>query len=173
MAETSTSPPGAPRVVVGAGHNGLVAAARLAQQGVSVRVLEERGVAGGAVRTARPFAHAPALGTSTGAHLLGSMPPEISAALGLELPLIRRDPHCFLPTTTGRYLLFGSDSERFESEFLKFFSRADHRANGRLQAEIAAIREDIAPTWLEAPLGIEETAERCVRAELREVFVDL
>ena len=51
----------------------------------------------------------PRLGTSTGAYLLGLMPPELLATLGLDLPLMRRDPHYFLPTTGDRYLLFGSD----------------------------------------------------------------
>ena len=34
--------------------------------------------------------------------------------LGLELPLLRRDPHYFLPTTGERYLLFGSDQEAMQ-----------------------------------------------------------
>src|SRR5204863_4198962 len=40
-------------------------------------------------------------------------------------------------------------------------------------AELAQIREDIAPTWLEEPLSIEDTAEKYVRAPLRRAFVDL
>ena len=64
-------------IVVGAGHNGLVAAVMLAKRGVKVRVLEDKPVIGGAVRTERPFKKAPGLATSTGAYLLGLMPPEI------------------------------------------------------------------------------------------------
>ncbi|HKC60618.1 MAG TPA: NAD(P)-binding protein, partial [Myxococcales bacterium] len=86
-------------VVVGAGHNGLVAALLLARSGLSVRVLEQYAVVGGAARTERPFAKAPRLGTSTGAYLLGLMPPELLRKLRIELPLLRRDPHYFLPTT--------------------------------------------------------------------------
>lgn len=52
-------------IVVGGGHNGLVAALLLARRGLSVTVLEDKGVVGGAVRTERPFAKAPNLGTST------------------------------------------------------------------------------------------------------------
>ena len=58
------------------------------------------------------------------------------------------------------------------AQFTTFFSEADWRANARLEEEIGQLREDIAPTWLEEPLSIEETAERYVRP-LREVFVEL
>ena len=77
---------------------------------------------------------------------------------------MRRDPHYFLPTTGKRYLLFGSDQAAMKRQFLAFFSEADWRANQALQAEIAQLRDDVAPTWLEEPLSIEETAERYVRA---------
>jgi phytoene dehydrogenase-like protein len=101
------------------------------------------------------------------------MPPELLARLGVELPLRRRDPHYFLPTTDGRYLLFGSNHEEMKRQFISFFSEADWRANQALQSEIAQIRDDVAPTWLAEPLSIEDTAERYVRAPLRQVFIDL
>jgi phytoene dehydrogenase-like protein len=160
-------------IVVGAGHNGLIAALLLARAGLSVLVVEGKAVIGGAVRTERPFAKAPNLPVSTGAYLLGLMPPELLKVLGLKLPLLRRDPHYFLPTTDSRYLLFGSDQNALERQFRDFFSERDWRANQALEREIAALRDDIAPTWLQAPLSIEETAERYVRAELRSVFVRL
>ena len=160
-------------VVVGAGHNGLVAALSLARRGLDVLVLEEKDVVGGAARTERPFRKVPALSASTGAYLLGLMPPELMAKLQVELPLLRRDPHYFLPTTGQRHLLFGSDAQAMEAQFKAFFSEQDFRANQALQEEIAQLREDVAPTWLSEPLSIEDTAERFVRPALRQVFVDL
>src|SRR5690348_3525707 len=157
-------------VVVGAGHNGLVAALLLARRGLDVRVLEEKAEVGGAAKTERPFAKAPRLATSTGAYLLGLMPPELMAKLGIELPLLRRDPHYFLPTTGKRYLLFGSDAKAMEEQFRAFFSEQDLKANSALQAELAQLREDIAPTWLQEPLSIEDTAEKFVRPALRKIF---
>jgi len=160
-------------IVIGAGHNGLVSALMLARSGLSVSVLEDKEVVGGAVRTEYPFAKAPKLGTSTGAYLLGLMPPELPKLLELDLPLKRRDPHYFLPTTGRGYLLFGSDHASTRRQFVEFFSEADWQAHSAMQAEIAAMRDDVAPTWLEEPLSIEDTAARYVRAPLRQVFVDL
>jgi phytoene dehydrogenase-like protein len=160
-------------VVVGAGHNGLVAGLVAARAGLSVLALESRAEVGGAARTERPFAKAPDLPTSTGAYLLGLIQPELLERLGLELPLIRRDPHYFLPTTGSRYLLFGSDPEELRSQFLRFFSERDYQAQLELDRELAALREDIAPTWLQEPLSIEDTAARHVRPELQRVFVEL
>src|SRR6266545_1405481 len=107
-------------IVVGAGHNGLVAGLVLARAGLSVLCVEAKSVIGGAVRTERPFANAPNLATSTGAYLLGLMPPELLRELDLDIPVIRRDPHYFLPTTHGRYLLFGSDQIALEQQFKTF-----------------------------------------------------
>jgi phytoene dehydrogenase-like protein len=160
-------------LVVGAGHNGLVAALWAAKAGKRVLVVERSGVIGGATRTELPFEKAPNLPQSTGAYLLGLMPPELEALLGVTMPTLRRDPHYFLPTESGRYLLFGSDEAALERQLLEFFSAADLRAHRALQAEIAELREDIAPTWLSEPVSIEETAERFVRPRLRRRFVDL
>jgi phytoene dehydrogenase-like protein len=160
-------------IVVGAGHNGLVAALVLAKAGQRVLVLERAEVIGGATRTERPFSRAPGLAQSTGAYLLGLMPPELEDLLGVRIPTLRRDPHYFLPTTGERHLLFGSDQAALRQAFEKFFSPEDFRAHEALQAELALLREDVAPTWLEEPLSIEETAERAIRPALRETFVAL
>ncbi|MFP2933289.1 phytoene desaturase family protein [Pyxidicoccus sp. 3LG] len=160
-------------IVVGAGHNGLVTAALLARRGLSVTVLEDKDVIGGACRTEYPFRSAPKLGVSTGAYLLGLMPPELLRELELDLPLKRRDPHYFLPTTGKRYLLFGSDERELKRQFVEFFSVQDWEANQAMNAELAALRDDIAPAWLKPPLSLEESAERYVRPALRDAFVRL
>src|SRR6478735_5909801 len=160
-------------IVVGAGHNGLVAALCAARAGLRTLVVERASVIGGATRTEYPFARAPELPHSTGAYLLGLMPPELLRKLEIEIPVLRRDPHYFLPRQQQGYLLFGSDQAELERQFVQFFSRADYAAHLRLQAELAALRQDIAPTWLEQPHSVEETAERYVRPALRQAFVRL
>lgn len=160
-------------IVVGAGHNGLVAAAVLAGAGLDVTVLEQRPRVGGASITERPFASAPGLGASTGAYLLGLMPPEIIRELDLDLPLVRRDPHYFLPTTGTSSLLLGSNPRANARELRVAFGEEDLRAATALDAELAALRDDLAPAWLAPPVSLEETAERFIRAPLRRTFMDL
>ena len=160
-------------VVVGAGHNGLVAATLLARHGLDVVVVERDVVIGGAARTERPFAKVPDLQQSTGSYLLGLMPPELEQLLDLRLPLVRRDPHYFLPTTTDRYLLMGSDREATRKQFSEFFTDADIAADDRLQDERDQLREDLAPAWLQPPTSVQETAEQFIRPALRDTFVNM
>jgi phytoene dehydrogenase-like protein len=71
----------------------------LAKAGLKVTVVEEKGVIGGCVRTEYPFTKtAPTLAQSTGAYLLGVMPPELIKKLDIEIPTLTRDPHWFIPT---------------------------------------------------------------------------
>ncbi|MDZ5442570.1 NAD(P)/FAD-dependent oxidoreductase [Micromonospora sp. 4G57] len=176
MSEASELPARADVVIVGSGHNGLVSAILLARAGLDVLVLEAAEVIGGATRTENPFPKVPELRHSTGSYLLGLMPPELLAALDVRIPVLRRDPHYFLPTPGGLgspYLLFGSDTAATRRQLAEFFSTADVAADDALQAELAALREDLAPAWLTEPLPVEETAERYVRPALRQAFVDL
>ena len=160
-------------IIIGAGHNGLVAATLLARRGIEVTVVEERDIIGGATKTECPFFKVPDLRHSTGSYLLGLMPPELINRMGAKIELLRRDPHYFLPTLDGRYIMFGSDKRAMYAQFLKFFCKSDWEANEALVSEIGKIREDLSPSWLEEPLSLENTAEKYIRSELRQIFIDL
>src|SRR3954462_13973359 len=150
-------------VIIGAGHNGLVSAILLARAGLDVVVLESASVLGGATRTERPFPKVPGLGQSTGSYLLGLMPPELLRTLDVDIPVLRRDPHYFLPTPGGPgspYLLFGRDAAATHDQIRRFFSEPDAAADEALQVEIAALRCDLAPAWLEEPDSLEAIADR-------------
>ncbi|MGK5678704.1 phytoene desaturase family protein [Actinoplanes sp. URMC 104] len=163
-------------VIIGAGHNGLVSAILLARAGLSVVVLEASGVIGGAARTEHPFAAVPGLGHSTGSYLLGLMPPELLRTLDVDIPVLRRDPHYFLPTpgpAGSPHLLFGRDHAATRAQLERFFSRRDVIADEQLAAEIGALRADLAPAWLAEPGSVEQIADRYIRPQLQSTFIDL
>jgi phytoene dehydrogenase-like protein len=99
-------------VVVGAGHNGLVAAAYLARSGRSVVVCERRHILGGACVTEEL---APGIRTSSGAYSLSLLMPEIWKELELGrrgLEVIPKDPQMFIPLPEGDSLLIWRDPAR-------------------------------------------------------------
>jgi phytoene dehydrogenase-like protein len=161
-------------IVVGAGHNGLTAALLFARKGLKVLVVEGTGTLGGGMRTERPFASAPELAVSTGAPLVGLLPPELLLKMGIELPSLARDPHTFVPTTTERgHITLGADLAATCERITGAFSEADARAYAAMQAELSGLGADLAPAWLSLadPGSLEETADRYVRPALQGAFV--
>jgi phytoene dehydrogenase-like protein len=85
-------------VVIGAGHNGLVAAAYLARAGLSVLVLERLGEPGGAAVSASPFSgHAERL--SRYSYLVSLFPERLARDLGIVMEL---RPRRFAAYAEGR-----------------------------------------------------------------------
>lgn len=163
-------------IVVGAGANGLVCALVLARAGLGVLLLEDRPAAGGACRTEFPFAGAPKLAASTGAHRLGFVPPDLLRLLGVKLPLRPRDPCTFVPTTTpGAFLLAGPGHAAFRDAVARsrLAGPADAEALAAMHAELDDIVADLAPAWTAGALDVEATGERFVRASRRDAFVAL
>ncbi|GAB91876.1 phytoene desaturase family protein [Gordonia rhizosphera] len=83
-------------IVIGAGHNGLTAAAYLAAAGRSVLVLEKADHVGGAAVSAMPFPGLPAR-LSRYSYLVSLLPREIVADLELDITLIRRRYSSYTP----------------------------------------------------------------------------
>src|SRR5215204_4643251 len=75
-------------VIVGGGHNGLVAAAYLARAGRSVLVLERRDRVGGAAVSERPWPGVDAR-VSRYSYLVSLMPRALREQLGLRVELLR------------------------------------------------------------------------------------
>jgi phytoene dehydrogenase-like protein len=156
-------------VIVGGGIQALVCAIVLGRSGLGVTVVVDTPALGGIHRTEYPFARAPRLAASTGAHRLGLVPNGIEEQLGTTLPLKRRSALLFVPTTERAFLLASKEGLR-QAEGL---DARDTAAMASMEAELDEICADLAPAWTASPTSIEEVAERHVRRELREVFVRL
>ena len=100
--------------VVGAGHNGLTAAAYLARAGRSVLVVERRGQLGGACTLETPFSDERFV-MSPCAYLVGLLHPLVVEELGLRRRGYRVqpvDPHLWCPFEDGTALTLWDDSAR-------------------------------------------------------------
>ena len=105
-------------VVVGAGHNGLTAAAYLARAGRSVLVLERRDQVGGACTLERPFSD-PRFVISPCAYLVGLLHPLVIEELALARYGYRTfvcDPTQWTPFEDGSSLTHWLDEDRTAKE---------------------------------------------------------
>src|SRR3954467_14864738 len=112
-------------VVVGGGHNGLVAAGLLAKQGARVTVLERRANVGGAATTEQPWG--PAFNVSALSYVVSRMPPESVRELELTRHGYKIYPQhgYFVPYGDGRALQLPDDDPARRHAQIAQFSRAD------------------------------------------------
>jgi len=108
--------------VVGAGHNGLTCACYLAKAGLKVKVLERRGVVGGAAVTEEFH---PGFRNSVAAYTVSLLQAKVIDDLGLAghgLRIVERPLSNFLPLENG-YLKVGGGVEATQREFARFSQR--------------------------------------------------
>ncbi len=137
-------------IIIGAGHNGLVAAAYLARAGKRVLVLERREMVGGACVTEEVF---PGFRVSTGAYVNSLLRPEIIRDLELHrhgFELLPRNPSSFTPFPDGRYIMLGPDPAFNQKEIGKFSTR-DAEAFPRYEAMLERVADFIEPTLMQTP----------------------
>src|SRR3954454_12934432 len=114
--------------VIGAGHNGLVAAAYLAGAGLDVEVLERRDIVGGACVTEELW---PGVWGSPGAYTGSLLRREIIEELELTrhgLDVEVHEPYLFAPFPDGRKVVTWSSRERTARQLAADWSPADARA---------------------------------------------
>jgi len=129
-------------LVIGGGHNGLVCAAYLAAAGLKVRVLERRGIVGGAAVTEEFH---PGFRNSSASYTVSLLNPQVIRDLRLAehgLRVVERPYANFLPLPDGGAFRLGG--ERTQAEVAQWSTRDAERLPGyyaMLDRVVAVLRE--------------------------------
>ena len=135
-------------IVIGAGVNGLTAAAYLAKAGLSPLVLERRSVVGGMAET---IEFHPGYRCSPVAQSAGPLLPAIVQDLGLgAVRFLRPEVRVFAPSSDGRALFLHDDPKRTASE-LSRFSEKDSRRWGEFHESLGRIGRLLQPLLSATP----------------------
>ncbi len=137
-------------VVVGAGHNGLTAAAYLARAGLSTLVLERRGIVGGCCVTEEI---APGCKCSTTSYVASMLRPEVIRDLKLAehgLRMVPCDPSIQVPFPDGQVVAWWADRDRTVAEFRKVCAE-DADTFVRVDDQLKKLARYLQPFFLEPP----------------------
>jgi phytoene dehydrogenase-like protein len=150
-------------VVVGGGHNGLVAAGYLARAGLRVRLLERLEQIGGAAVSAQAF-DGVEVRVSRYSYLVSLLPSRIVDDLGATVRLARRQFSSYTPepATCGRAgLLIGSHGGQTPDTFAAIGAAGDEHGFAAFYRRCRLMTERLWPTLLE-PLRTRGQARRHV-----------
>jgi phytoene dehydrogenase-like protein len=137
-------------VVIGAGHNGLTAAAYLARAGYSTVVLERRGIVGGCCVTEEI---APGCRASTTSYIASMLRPEVIRDLKLAahgLRMVPCDPALQVPFPDGHLVSWWAKREQVVSELRKI-SPKDAATFVRVDDGLKKLARYLQPFFLEPP----------------------
>ncbi len=144
-------------VIVGGGHNGLVAACYLAEAGIRTCVLERYHRVGGAAISEE---YVPGYTFSTGSYVLSLMPQTILQELGLlqeGVEFLERNPRFFAPFPDGSSLTYWNDHARW-LEDVRRISPADADAYDHYDADLERACEVMDQYILRRPPSWSEVA---------------
>jgi phytoene dehydrogenase-like protein len=141
-------------IVIGAGHNGLTAAAYLARAGLSTLVLERREIVGGCCVTEEI---APGCRVSTTSYIASMLRPEVISELRLAdhgLRMIPCDPAIQVPFPDGHVVPWWVDRERARQEFSKI-SAKDAARFVQVDDQLKKLARYLQPFFMEPPPEID------------------
>ena len=137
-------------IVIGAGHNGLTAAAYLAGAGFSTLVLERREIVGGCCVSEEI---APGCKASTTSYIASMLRPEVIRDLELAsygLRMVPCDPALQVPFPDGQVVPWWSERERTVAELRKL-SPDDAETFVRVDDQLKKLAGYLQPFFLEPP----------------------
>jgi phytoene dehydrogenase-like protein len=143
-------------IIIGAGHNGLTAAAYLARGGLSALVLERREMVGGCCVTEEI---APGCRVSSTSYIASMLRPEVIAELRLAdhgLRMVACDPAIQVPFPDGQVVPWWVDRERAKAEFGKI-SRKDAARFLQVDDQLKKLARYLQPFFMEPPPELDTT----------------
>jgi phytoene dehydrogenase-like protein len=143
-------------LVIGGGHNGLVAAAYLARAGAKTLVLESRAAVGGAATTESPWPDAPHLRVTRLSYVMSLMPPTIVRELNLArhgYKVHPMGPYYQAFPEGGSLTIYEDDPARTYEQLAKW-SKTDAEAWPRWNAWLEGIAEVMGPMLTRVPPNI-------------------
>ena len=137
-------------VIIGGGHNGLVAATYLARAGKSVRILEANPEIGGATQSVRTFPQFDA-NLSRYSYLIALLPDKIVQDLGLSFECVSREVSSYTPYGDNKGLYVSRLWDEQTADSFNELDPSGHEGQAwqDFYAEVAQFAERIAPTLLE------------------------
>src|SRR5438046_1772894 len=140
-------------IIVGGGHNGLVAAAYLARSGARTLVLEARPKTGGAATTEAPWPDAPDFKVTRLSYVMSLLPLTIINDLQLErhgYKIFPMGPYYQAFPEGGSIKMYADDAKRNHDEVSRW-SKKDAEAMPRWDAWLSGLADVLGPLLLTVP----------------------
>src|SRR6516162_506900 len=168
-AGTTAGPADYDAIIVGGGHNGLVAAAYLAGSGARTLVLEARNQTGGAATTEAPWPDAPDFKVTRLSYVMSLLPPTIIKDLRLAqhgYQIFPMGPYYQAFPEGGSIKLYADDAQRNYAEVSRW-SKKDADAIPRWDAWLAGLAEVLGPLLLTVPPNLGSHKPQDLKETLR------
>jgi phytoene dehydrogenase-like protein len=156
-------------IVIGGGHNGLVAAAYLARSGAKTVVLEGRHKTGGAATTEAVWPDAPEFKVTRLSYVMSLLPPTIIKELDLDrhgYKIYPMGPYYQAFPEGGSIKLYADDAKR-NHESVSKWSKKDADAMPQWDAWLAGLADVLGPLLLTVPPAIGSRKPRDLAGTLK------